>query len=55
MGLITILFIIFVVGGFLAMLAARWPISPNAPFAERVAWICWLLASLCWAYQLVGK
>ena len=48
-----ILFIIFVVGGFIAMLVAKWP--ANTPWAERVAWGAWLLASLVWAYSLVGK
>ena len=50
----NILFIIFVVAGFLAMLVAKWPVGP-APYAERVAWACWTLASLIWAYGLVGK
>lgn len=52
--MIAILFLIFVVAGFLAMLAAKWPVGP-APYAERLAWLCWTLASLLWAYQQVGS
>lgn len=49
----TMLLIIFVVAGFIFMLAARWPIGP-APYSERVAWVCWTVASLLWAWGQVG-
>lgn len=52
-GLLAILYILFVVGGFLAMLAAKWPAAPS-PWAERTAWTCWFIASLIWAVGKVG-
>lgn len=46
----NMLFIIFVVAGFLSWFAATWPVT----YAERVARGCFLAASLVWAYQLLG-
>ncbi len=48
--MLTILFVLFVIAGFLFHFLATWPM----PWAARVAWLCWLLASLLWAIQRVG-
>jgi hypothetical protein len=50
--MLLILFLIFVVTGFLFHFLATWPVTP---FATRIAWGAWLIASLIWAYQHVGK
>lgn len=48
--MIAILFLIFVVAGFLFHFLATWPVT----YASRIAWGCWLVASLLWAFQRVG-
>lgn len=53
MGIIGILFVIFTVAGFLFHFLATWP-APAPPYTGRVAWGCWLLASLLWAFGKVG-
>lgn len=47
----AILFVIFVVAGFIFKFLATWPVT----YAERIAWGCWLAASLIWAFQQVGR
>lgn len=47
----AILFIVFVVAGFIFKFLATWPVA----YAERIAWGCWLAASLIWAYMRVGR
>jgi hypothetical protein len=44
--MINLLFVIFVVAGFIAMFISTWPTSFPA---LRVAWGCWLIASIIWA------
>lgn len=45
-----ILFILFVVGGFMAWFLATWPVT----YAERIARGCFLAAALVWGFGLVG-
>lgn len=45
------LFIILVVLGFLFHFLATWPVTP---FATRIAWGCWLVASILWALPSAG-
>ncbi len=49
--MIAILFVIFVVAGFIFKFLATYPV----PMAERIAWGCWLAAALIWAFQRVGS
>lgn len=48
--MLALLFIIFVLMGFIAKFMATWPVV----YAERIAWGCWLAASLLWAFGRVG-
>ena len=52
--MLTILFIIFVVAGFIFWFLATFP-TPPAAYAERIARGCFLAASLIWAFQQVGS
>jgi hypothetical protein len=45
-----LLFTILVVLGFVFQFLATWPVN----FAERIAWGCWLAASILWAVGRVG-
>jgi hypothetical protein len=40
----TLLFALFVLAGFLFHFLATFPV----PYASRIAWGCWLVASLLW-------
>ena len=44
------LFIVLVVMGFVFHFLATWPVT----YATRIAWGCWLAASLLWAFLKVG-
>ena len=46
----AILFPILVVLGFLFHFLATWPVN----FASRIAWGCWLAASLLWFVERVS-
>jgi hypothetical protein len=48
---LTLIFIIFVLAGFLFKLLAAFGLPP---WAERAAWGCWLIASLLWAVTTAG-
>jgi len=48
--MLAILFLIFVVAGFVFKFLATWPVT----YTERIAWGCWLAAALLWAFQRVG-
>jgi hypothetical protein len=41
-----LVFVVLVVAGFIAMFISTWPTSFPA---ARIAWGCWLVASLLWA------
>lgn len=47
----VILFCLFVVLGFVFMLMSTFG---TPPWATRVAWGCWLVASLLWAIPQLG-
>jgi hypothetical protein len=47
----NLLFVLLVVVGFAAMFMSTFP-SP--PYMARVAWGCWLVASLIWAVTTLG-
>lgn len=46
----TLLFTILVVLGFVFMLLSTFPVN----YADRIAWGCWLAASIIWAVGRVG-
>lgn len=50
--MINILFIIFTIAGFLFHFLATWGAPP---YTTRVAWGCWLIASLLWGFQRLGS
>lgn len=43
------LFVAFVIAGFIAKFLATFPVN----YAERVAWGCWLVAAVLWAIPQV--
>lgn len=43
--MLALIFVLLVVVGFLAMFLGQFPV----PHATRIAWGCWLVASLIWA------
>jgi hypothetical protein len=45
-----LIFVLFVLAGFLFMLLAQFPV----PQAARIAWGCWLIAALLWALTAAG-
>ncbi len=49
--MLSILFLIAVVAGFIFKFLATWPVA----YAERIAWGCFLAASLIWAFGQVGR
>jgi hypothetical protein len=48
--MLAILFLIFVVAGFIFWFLASFSVT----YAERIARGCFLIASLIWAFQRVG-
>lgn len=43
----TLLFVLFVLLGFVFMFVSTWPGAP--PWSTRVAWGSWLVAAIIWA------
>lgn len=41
-----LLFVLLIVGGFLFHFLSTFPVSP---YSSRIAWGCWLAASIMWA------
>ena len=48
--MLTILFVLAVVIGFIAMFLSTFPVA----YAARVAWGSWLIAAVLWAIPQVG-
>lgn len=45
-----LIFVLFVLAGFVFQLLAQFPV----PQAARISWGCWLVAALLWALTAAG-